>query len=83
VFAAFPASKSESTKEAQEQDGEDRVMSDAGWKFGGLTRGDDMPVCKHLLACILVEYCGLFADFVEEREVSVEEFAGWAAGWGD
>jgi hypothetical protein len=58
-------------------------MSDVEWKFGGLTLGGDIPVCKHLLACVLVEYCDLFAGFVEEREVSVEELAGWAAGWAD
>ena len=55
------------------------------WIFGGLSLGDDMPpVCKHLLACVLAERCkGLFGGFVEERDVSVEEAAGWAAGWGD
>jgi len=55
------------------------------WIFGGISLGDDMPpVCKHLLACVLAERCkGLFGGFVEERDVSVEEAAGWAAGWGD
>lgn len=57
----------------------------AGWMFGGVSLGDGMaPVCKHLLACVLVEKCsGLLGGFVEERRVSVEEAAGWAAGWGD
>jgi hypothetical protein len=54
-----------------------------GWSFGGLTLGSDMPVCKHLLACVLIEHYTSFASFVNEREVSVEELAGWAAGWGD
>ena len=41
-------------------------------------------MCKHLLACVFVERCkGLFGGFVEDREVGVEEAAGWAAGWGD
>ena len=55
------------------------------WIFGGISLGDGMPpVCKHLLACVLAERCkGLFGGFVEERDVSVEEAAGWAAGWGD
>jgi hypothetical protein len=57
--------------------------SGAGWRFGGLTLGNHMSVCKHLLACVLVEHCSLFVGFVDEREVSVEELAGWAAGWGD
>ncbi|SMR47745.1 unnamed protein product [Zymoseptoria tritici ST99CH_3D1] len=51
--------------------------------FGGVTRGEDTPVCKHLLACVLVRNCEMFEGFVEVREVEVEELAGWAAGWGD
>ncbi|KAB2579622.1 uncharacterized protein LTHEOB_7101 [Lasiodiplodia theobromae] len=56
--------------------------------FGGLRRGTGEtghvpPVCKHLLACLLVERApGLFAGSVEEKVVSVEEAAAWAAGWG-
>jgi len=55
------------------------------WEFGGMSLGETTaPVCKHLLACVLVERCAsLFSGFVEERDVSVEEAAGWAAGWGD
>lgn len=56
------------------------------WVFGGMSLGEDgvPPVCKHLLACVLVDRCkGLFGACVEERRVSVEEAAGWAAGWGD
>ncbi|KAF2746784.1 hypothetical protein M011DRAFT_468467 [Sporormia fimetaria CBS 119925] len=41
------------------------------------------PVCKHLLACALVEYAPLFGGRGREREVGVSEAAGWAAGWGD
>lgn len=53
--------------------------------FGGASLGEGMPpVCKHLLACVLAERVeGLFGGFIEERNVSVEEAAGWAAGWGD
>lgn len=54
-----------------------------GWRFGGLTRGDGLPACKHLLACVVAEHCGGFEALVEEREVGVDEVAGWAAGWGD
>ena len=54
------------------------------WRFGGARLGNGMaPVCKHILACVLVERCEMFKAFVEEKEVSVEEAAGWAAGWGD
>ena len=51
--------------------------------YGGLTRGKDVPVCKHLLACVVAERCRGFEALMEEREVGVEEVAGWAAGWGD
>ncbi|KAF1353399.1 hypothetical protein BDV97DRAFT_114382 [Delphinella strobiligena] len=49
---------------------------------GGLSTGQEVPICKHLLACTLVEQTGLFGAFVREREVSFEEMVGWAAGWG-
>ena len=52
------------------------------WGFGGLERGAHAGMCKHLLACLLGDRCPLFQHFVEEKEVSVEEAAGWAAGWG-
>jgi len=54
------------------------------WMFGGKEcRGDEAPVCKHLLACVLGERCeGVFGHFVTEREVSLEEMCGWRAGWG-
>jgi hypothetical protein len=52
--------------------------------FGGLSLMGNTGVCKHLLACLLVERCpGLFTQGVKTREVSKEEFAGWCAGWGD
>jgi hypothetical protein len=41
-----------------------------------------LPMCKHLLACVLVERVQAFAVYVDERRVSGEEIAGWAAGWG-
>lgn len=53
------------------------------WGVGGLAAGEGVPVCKHLLACALVEGAGsLFGGFVRREEVGVEELAGWAAGWG-
>lgn len=55
------------------------------WRFGGVSLGEGMPpVCKHLLACVLAEKgSGVFGQCVQERRVSVETAAGWAAGWGD
>jgi len=48
-----------------------------------LALGEGVPMCKHLLACVLVERCSVFGRYgVEEKEVTVEELAGWGAGWG-
>lgn len=81
AFSAFPATVFDDTGQA-EQDLETSGV-DHGWQFGGVTRGTDAPVCKHLLACVLIERCKMFEQMVENREVSVDEMAGWAAGWGD
>lgn len=91
AFAAFPAGQTSplspvsSTPHPVQQTENKAGHKSMDWVFGGITLGSDMPpVCKHLLACVLVERCkGLFGGFVEERNVSVEEAAGWAAGWGD
>jgi hypothetical protein len=90
AFAAFPAGNDSpspppsphSNASRWQSEGEKGVMA---WMFGGISLGNGMPpVCKHLLACVLVERCGrLFGEFVVERDVGVEEAAGWAAGWGD
>ena len=54
-----------------------------GWWWGGLMRGTgEIPICKHLLACVLVERWDIAKGMIEEREVGREEMAGWAAGWG-
>ncbi|CAO2648381.1 Nn.00g076480.m01.CDS01 [Neocucurbitaria sp. VM-36] len=93
AFSAFPAIHPEPPVATSEfADMVDVTMEhttrqdcDVGWIFGGVSLGDGMPpVCKHLLACVLVEKCsGIFGSYVEEKDVSVEEAAGWAAGWGD
>jgi hypothetical protein len=41
-----------------------------------------LGMCKHLLACLLVERVACLQTYVEEKVVSLEELAGWAAGWG-
>ena len=96
AFAAFPSVHPEppvpeyvptdaNGKMDSEASDEENRMAGSGWNFGGLSLGEGMPpVCKHLLACVLAEQCGsLFGSCVEERRVSVETAAGWAAGWGD
>ncbi|KAL8754079.1 MAG: hypothetical protein Q9184_005229 [Pyrenodesmia sp. 2 TL-2023] len=67
---------------AEKMGGEDVEGRGKERRFGGLMRGEgDMPVCKHLLACLLVESCKSFKDFLEERVVERAELSGWAAGW--
>ncbi|KAF2028605.1 hypothetical protein EK21DRAFT_113773 [Setomelanomma holmii] len=89
AFAAFPVVHPEPPTPVLDltahESSPESLSDNSAWTFGGVSLGDAMaPVCKHLLACVLVEKCnGLFGGFVEERMVSVGEAAGWAAGWGD
>ena len=66
---------------------EDIAEGSPGWlQFGGMRRGaknQEAPVCKHLLAALLVDATPLFKELAEEKVVSMEEAAGWIAGWGD
>ncbi|TKA75721.1 hypothetical protein B0A49_03200 [Cryomyces minteri] len=90
AFSAFPSATSSSGVPSNSSLSDVETVSGnvlgerAGgdWEFGGLDRRSETPVCKHLLACVLEERCPLLRGFVEERRVSVEEAAGWAAGWG-
>lgn len=69
---------------APHQQQQQQQNDDNEWHFGGAALETSIPpICKHLLACVLGERCGLFCGFVEERGVSCQEGAGWAAGWGD
>lgn len=84
AFSAFPASLQDSqTDEQGFATQRPSRVGHSGWIFGGLTLGQGMPVCKHLLACVLIEHSKMFSHCVQERSVSREEMAGWAAGWGD
>lgn len=73
------------------RDEADSTEPEWGWyRFGGsLTRGlSPLPVCKHLLACMLFVRCPeLFGEESQmgscRRLVTVEELAAWCAGWGD
>lgn len=82
---ATAARAADAGSEYATQTAEDDVSGN--FSFGGLriggAKGQVPPVCKHLLACLLVERAsGLFGGCVEEKVVSVEEAAAWAAGWG-
>lgn len=50
-------------------------------RLGGLAFGSDVPICKHLLACVLVERCRELDEYVETTAIGKAEMAGWAAGW--
>lgn len=98
AFAAFPsvAWPSRTSTPTPKQQGNPGVFTDGlgtegqdarkggerRWGVGGLSLGQGMPVCKHLLACTLVECAGLFKGFCTEKVVTMEEAMGWAAGWG-
>jgi len=46
----------------------------------GRGREGGVPVCKHLLACLLGERWGdVLGSYVKEKEVSREEMAGYGA----
>ncbi|KAF7549976.1 hypothetical protein G7Z17_g6038 [Cylindrodendrum hubeiense] len=56
------------------------------WSFGGMsldglsTSAGDVPCCKHLLACLLVQrWPGMLGQYVEDWSVSKEEMAGITA----
>lgn len=53
----------------------------ASW--GGFALNEEsVPVCKHLLACVLCEHWDIAAEMVHDRAVGKAEAAGWAAGGG-
>lgn len=58
-----------------------------GWLAGEPTRTSSPPVCKHLLACLLMARCpGAFRTAAEEAGpliAPLEELAGWSAGWSE
>lgn len=91
AFAAFPSVHPEpvvpvcSGQDMDSQQAEPNLTEATEWTFGGVSLGEGLPpVCKHLLACVLAARCkGVFGGYVEEKSVSVETAAGWAAGWGD
>jgi len=83
AFSAFPSfgtsRAGDGIKTEKEHDGDD-------WEYGGESldgrcRDSGVPVCKHLLACLLGERWGsVLGGFVGERVVDREEVAGLSAG---
>jgi hypothetical protein len=77
AFSAFPAAAVDDFDEDAHIKGEERLE----WTFGGASRGKAVPICKHLLACVLVERVEALKGRVLVSNVTKEELAGWAAGW--
>jgi hypothetical protein len=77
AFSAFPAAAEDDFDEEIHGAEEERPE----WTFGGISRGKAVPVCKHLLACVLVERVEALKGRMAVSEVTKEELAGWAAGW--
>ena len=50
-------------------------------RLGGLALTSGVPICKHLLACVLVERGRGLDEYVETTAIGKAEMAGWAAGW--
>lgn len=87
TFSAFNRLDVDSSKSGEEIGSNLEADKERGevlaWRFGGLMRGEEgLPVCKHLLACLVAEQCKTIRHFMEERVVSRAEAAGWGAGWG-
>lgn len=59
------------------------------YPYGGCLPGQSTrtspPICKHLLACLLMVRCpgalGATAEEADPMPVSADELAGWCAGW--
>ena len=80
TLESFPARRSP----AEEKNG---VKRETNWWFGGMSLdglvsvGEDVPCCKHLLACLLAEqWHNLIGGYVESKELSKDELAGTVAG---
>lgn len=61
------------------------VEGKRGYVFGGKVTNTDLPIptCKHILAAAIGMAAPEVFGGVQSREVSGEELAGWAAGWGE
>ena len=89
-FAQLQA-RGEERKVKLDAEGETDTDADAegDYPFGGTlvcdTDRGSPGICKHILACVLFARCpGLFGGGNEDGRlgVSLEEIAGWCAGWG-
>lgn len=80
AFAAFPPVYPPLESEDYEQNGAWEDGDVGGLSFNGREGGEDgIPVCKHLLACLLAErWEGVLGTYVREWRAGREEGAGIA-----
>ncbi|KAL3418667.1 hypothetical protein PVAG01_10383 [Phlyctema vagabunda] len=88
TFSAFPGSSAAFTPELVHGDGVPEVTragdDEGSWEFGGLSSDgsnsdENLPCCKHLLACLLAEkWEAVLGAYVNVREISLDEMAGVA-----
>lgn len=80
AFAAFPPVYPPLESEDYEQNEAWEGGDVGGLSFNGREGGEDeIPVCKHLLACLLAERCeGVLGTYVREWRAGREEGAGIA-----
>jgi hypothetical protein len=78
AFAAFPTQPRQEASEQQDEVNTQHAESESTWAFGGVSLDDgEIPCCKHLLVCLLVERWGtVLGSYIVERTVCREEMAG-------
>lgn len=88
AFSAFPSHTASNSKPWEELIQENDPTTDEGeeqkWEFGAQSfdgkAGEGIPVCKHLLACLLGDRWGdVVGGLVKEREVGRDEMGGLGA----
>jgi hypothetical protein len=62
-----------------DEKGEEQPWEFGGLSFDGMDDGEAVPVCKHLVACLLAERWDVLRGYVKEREVGREEIGGVSA----
>ncbi|CAM1509268.1 Fc.00g030070.m01.CDS01 [Cosmosporella sp. VM-42] len=85
TFEAFPVDAGSPLEYEHGGAPDNAPENQPGWSFGGMSldglgAGGNVPCCKHLLACLLVDkWPGMLKKYAEERTVSREEMAGLIA----
>ncbi|ESZ98535.1 hypothetical protein SBOR_1067 [Sclerotinia borealis F-4128] len=76
--ASFNPTSSPLLQNKNPQEKEKETPEEEKWQYGGTTAKDpQVPICKHLVACLLGErWAGVLGGYVGERVVGREEMAG-------